>query len=619
MSLLTSLISHQVWLQRTASGEVKDLAPFIKQMRDEVKRQVLLFGDDSRTAARLTIMLQELEQALNVITSGWYEKLLADARELSDYEINWNVKTLSTNVNANFVTPAAEQAWAAATFAPLELSEKPVDFVSLMSGWRQTEVNRLVMGVKSGFVQGMTTRQIVKNVVGPGGLADISERNAATIIRTALAHVSNEARQQVYARNDDIITKYEWVSTLDSRTSAVCRSRDSVQYEIGKGPMPPAHPNCLLGDTVVSTGSPVSNIFKRAYKGTIVYVSTKSGRTLSITPNHQVLTTNGWVASGLLNVGDKLVCAKDSALSLKHKEHNVVAKFSDLFSAANVAVNPAAVSTSPTTAEDFHGDGTNGEVEIVFVDRLSWGKVKSGLNKQIIDKELPVAASVDDPLPGFSSAKQFSVIRLSPSDSFMRSGGESEALLGSSFSHSDKHSVTAAADTNAVLSENAYDWAARNADNLSDFNWSDAVGVELDDVVDLVFSEADFCGHVYNLENEQNWYLANGIIAHNCRSTTAPVISPEFDFLDKGAKRAARGADGGQQVSADTTYYEFLKQQPAWFQDEALGPVRGKIFRNSGITPEEFRVISVDGFGRPLTLKEMAELDKRVADYLKEE
>ncbi|EEN5283700.1 hypothetical protein YC81_22355 [Salmonella enterica subsp. enterica serovar Enteritidis] len=135
----------------------------------------------------------------------------------------------------------------------------------------------------------------------------------------------------------------------------------------------------------------------------------------------------------------------------------------------------------------------------------------------------------------------------------------------------------------------------------------------------MVFSEADFCGHVYNLENEQNWYLANGIIAHNCRSTTAPVISPEFDFLDKGAKRAARGVDGGTQVSADTTYYEFLKQQPAWFQDEALGPVRGKIFRNSGITAEEFRVISVDGFGRPLTLKEMAELDKRVADYLKEE
>ena len=198
-----------------------------------------------------------------------------------------------------------------------------------------------------GFVQGQTTRQIVKNVVGAGGLADISERNATTVIRTALSHVSNEARNETYRQNDNIIEKYEWVSTLDSRTSTICRARDGMTWEIGKGPMPPAHPNC--------------------------------------------------------------------------------------------------------------------------------------------------------------------------------------------------------------------------------------------------------------------------------RSCTAPVISSEFDFLDKGAKRAAKGADGGTQVSADTTYYEFLKQQPAWFQDQALGPVRGKIFRNSGISPEEFRVISVDGFGNPLTLKQMAELDKRVADYLKGE
>lgn len=345
MSLLTSLISHQIWLQRAASGEVKDLTPFIQEMRDEIKRQVLLFGDDGRSTARLNKLLRDLEEALAGLTGDWQTKLTEDLKELAAYEVEWNVKTLTANVDAEFVTPTAEQVWAAAEFRPLSLSDKPVDFTKLMDGWGETEVSRLVTGVKMGFVQGQTTRQIVKNVVGAGGLADISERNAATVIRTALAHVSNEARNETYRQNDDIIEKYEIAATLDSRTSTICRSLDGQEYEIGKGPMPPFHPNC--------------------------------------------------------------------------------------------------------------------------------------------------------------------------------------------------------------------------------------------------------------------------------RTTTAPVISSEFDFLDKGAKRAAKGADGGTQVSADTTYYEFLKQQPAWFQDQALGPVRGKIFRNSGISPEEFRVISVDGFGNPLTLKQMAELDKRVADYLK--
>lgn len=105
---------------------------------------------------------------------------------------------------------------------------------------------------------------------------------------------------------------------------------------------------------------------------------------------------------------------------------------------------------------------------------------------------------------------------------------------------------------------------------------------------------------------------------YRCRTTMVPHV-PGFDFLDKGAKRAANGAEGGQQVSAETTYYEFLKAQPAWFQDQALGKTRADIFRNAGMTGEEFRKASTDGFGRPLTLAEMAAMDSRVAKYLRSE
>lgn len=345
MSLISNLISHSVWLQRNASHEVSELAPYIQQMRDEVRKEVLAFGDDNRTRQRLEKLLKDLDNILSGITDDWESRLTADLKDLAAYEADWAVRTLSDNVSADFGKPSDTQVWSAVNFNPLSLDNKPVDFGQLLSNWSEVERARLVMGVKSGFVQGLTTRQIVKNVVGAGGLADVSQRNAATVVRTALNHVSTQAREQTYQKNSDIIEKYEWVSTLDSRTSTICRSRDGQKWEIGKGPLPPAHPNC--------------------------------------------------------------------------------------------------------------------------------------------------------------------------------------------------------------------------------------------------------------------------------RSTTAPVISADFDFLDVGAKRAARGAEGGTQVDASTTYYDFLRQQPAWFQDEALGPVRGKIFRNSGISPEEFRSISVDGFGRPLTLTQMAELDSRVADYLK--
>ncbi|EBN3433208.1 hypothetical protein A7G67_22995 [Salmonella enterica subsp. enterica serovar Newport] len=618
MSIIESFISHQVWLQRNASHEVNELAPFIQQMRDEVRKQVLQFGDDNRTRQNLEKLLRDLEDILDGITTDWQDKLTDDLRALAGYEANWTTKTLNANVDAEFVTPSLEQVWSAAKWNPLALNDKPADLFGMMAGWGDTEINRLVTGVKMGFVQGKKTRQIVKEVVGTGGLVDISQRNAATVVRTALNHVSTQAREATYKKNSDIVEKYEWVSTLDSRTSTICRSRDGQKYEIGKGPLPPAHPNCLLGDTVVSTGSRVSNVFKRSYKGVIVYITTKSGRSLSITPNHQVMTSTGWVEAGKLNLGSKLVCGNDVAVALHHQENNVVAEFADLFSAAKVSVDSSAVTTSPTTPEDFHGDGSDGEVEIVLVDRLSWNKVKASLGEQIINDKLPMTTGVNVTLPCLSAPQQFGMVGLSSPYSLMGGSTKRAPVFGSAVSHTSEHSLASVPDVNTARLQNPHNWVAGSADELANFDWANTTGVELDDVVDLVFGEVDFCGHVYNLENEQNWYLANGIIAHNCRSTTAPVINSEYDFLDAGAKRAARGAEGGTQIDASTTYYDFLKQQPAWFQDEALGPVRGKIFRNSGISPEEFRVISVDGFGRPLTLQQMAELDKRVADYLKE-
>ena len=346
MSLTSAFISHQVYLQRLATSEANQVIPYIEEMKAAIKAKVLSFGDDDREAVALEKMLKALDKAFRNITGEWNERLIDDLKEIAKYETGWNVDTLDKNVDANFTLPAPNQVWAAINFQPLQLNDKPVELDALISNWSEVEVSRLVTGVKVGFVQGRTTRQVVKDIIGAGGLADISQRNAMTTVRTAVAHVSNAARQEVYTENADIVEGYEWVSTLDKRTSTICKHYDGLKvYPDSKvKPKPPAHPNC--------------------------------------------------------------------------------------------------------------------------------------------------------------------------------------------------------------------------------------------------------------------------------RSSTIPIISSDFDFLDVGAKRAARGADGGTQVSADMTYYDFLKTQPAWFQDDALGPVRGKIFRNAGMTTEEFNKASVDGFGRPLTLKEMAEADKKVADYL---
>jgi hypothetical protein len=77
----------------------------------------------------------------------------------------------------------------------------------------------------------------------------------------------------------------------------------------------------------------------------------------------------------------------------------------------------------------------------------------------------------------------------------------------------------------------------------------------------------------------------------------------------KDATRASIGDGGAQQVRADLSYYDWLKQQPAAFQDKAIGPVRAKLFREGGLSIERFSELQLDRNFAPLTLVEMKKLE----------
>jgi SPP1 gp7 family putative phage head morphogenesis protein len=101
--------------------------------------------------------------------------------------------------------------------------------------------------------------------------------------------------------------------------------------------------------------------------------------------------------------------------------------------------------------------------------------------------------------------------------------------------------------------------------------------------------------------------LGNGPLppAHvNCRSTAVPTTRLSETFA-KDATRASVGANGGAQVDAGLNYYGWLATQPASFQDHALGPLRGKLFRDGGLTPEKFAKLQLDKSFKPLTLAQL--------------
>lgn len=93
-----------------------------------------------------------------------------------------------------------------------------------------------------------------------------------------------------------------------------------------------------------------------------------------------------------------------------------------------------------------------------------------------------------------------------------------------------------------------------------------------------------------------------------CRSTVVPVTR-FTDLFSKGATRSSKGADGGKQVAAGQTYYQWLKSQPVSFQDQVLGPVRGKLFRDGGLSAERFAELQLDRQFKPITLEELRRIE----------
>jgi SPP1 gp7 family putative phage head morphogenesis protein len=77
-----------------------------------------------------------------------------------------------------------------------------------------------------------------------GGAIQATTKGAQALVRTAVAHVNNQAREAVYQANEDIIKGYQWVATLDASTCPACGSYDGQVWQDDIRPEPPVHPQC---------------------------------------------------------------------------------------------------------------------------------------------------------------------------------------------------------------------------------------------------------------------------------------------------------------------------------------------------------------------------------------
>lgn len=130
---------------------------------------------------------------------------------------------------------------------------------------RRSDLRRIEDTIKTGVIQGFSSRTIARNVVGTrairgrNGATQATRHDVDAIVRTATNHFSNQARNEVFLLNQDIVQEEQYVATLDSRTTPVCRSLDGTRYPVGEGRFPPVHVNCRSLRVAVIDGELLGN------------------------------------------------------------------------------------------------------------------------------------------------------------------------------------------------------------------------------------------------------------------------------------------------------------------------------------------------------------------------
>ena len=98
--------------------------------------------------------------------------------------------------------------------------------------------------VRSGLAESLSNQQIISNIRRRS--TSLARTQVSALTRTAVTQVTNDATNRVYDLNRDVLKGYQYVATLDSRTSIICGRLDGriFSFDSEFKPQPPQHFNC---------------------------------------------------------------------------------------------------------------------------------------------------------------------------------------------------------------------------------------------------------------------------------------------------------------------------------------------------------------------------------------
>lgn len=571
-----------------AADFTKPLLAAIEQMCRETKRELKKAFEDNPGFAMDASVTSQSRIAVNMLLGKWEPRFNRLAKKLVKRMIARTVRYSAVSVG-QALKPILPD---------LSIDTKEVDerLGEIIKAATQEAVSliKLIPTQYLAEVQGQVSRSITTGD-GLKSLVPFLNEKYEGNIRHARNVALDQTRKAYTSVNTERmrkagITHFVWRHTSGSehpRKNHV--EMDGNTYEIANPPLigrmygkevrglPAQLPYCHPAKSEIKLPVGLHKLYRRRYSGKLSSIVTDDGAILEATANHPVLTHRGWIAAEKVESGDYVFKALDHSVSGSGANvEGAESSIGDLFDAAILRLGNCA-SVSGGSNLEFHGDISDGEIDIVDIDGLLPKEINPVDCKEICEFLLAWANM---------SVKDFSVLTpaavdlclcgvLGAAPSIVRGFATLASLFFGHLGHADNIGLRLSAYADSILKESASNRFAANAVSARELKFAHAVSVigdeigvrqfyallfrsitawnnkaptadELGEIVGIHgqyaggFSESvsfgyqpsrvkenlvsEFSDHVYSLESLSGWYVADNLIVHNCRCRMIPVL-----------------------------------------------------------------------------------------------
>jgi SPP1 gp7 family putative phage head morphogenesis protein len=449
-------------------------------------------------------------------------------------------------------------------------------------------------------IEGMTMRALQAGTRHEQLAKDIREEYGNGKKRAALI-----ARDQVAKLNGNLtmlrqknagVKHYVWRTSMDERVRPSHAALEGKEFAWTGAPAPPeGHPGqpiqCFPGDSNLMMALDGKKLFRRWYSGPLTTIITASGELLRATPNHPVLTSAGWKPIQFINEGEYLIAKMADERGVADVE-NSIPSIEQIFN--SFAFIGAKTVSLPGFGLQFHGDGTDKEVQIIDLDSFLPNMINATADQKITELLFPIANCVmlEDILLYDGIIHPIIKSFGAAPDCFMRGASKLLALFGTESAHPKEIRLAAIARIDAALHEAYPNGSSCSAMLLGNGLFTDSSEIIGDNRLEgkifaiyrwtaLALSSInaalpeqlakaiwvapqflgnvfehhgtlyhcdrvvnkfsrEFSDHVFNLETEKGWFCSKdnqstgksqGIIVGNCRCTSEPSFKELFEEM----------------------------------------------------------------------------------------